>query len=620
MCGIFGAANPAGAVIREPGAVLAMGGLIAHRGPDHDGWFQGDSVILGSRRLSIIDLSSRANQPFASPDGLVQIVCNGEIYNADEIRGHYSAQGYAFRSDHNDVESILPLYLEHGAAAIGRLEGMFGLAIWDQRNQTLLLARDRAGEKSLFYRMHDGELRFASEIQPLLAVQRSAPVLSRAGLSDYLTLGYCLAPNTMFEGIHKLPAAHLLVADRAGLHLRRYWDPAEHAAQPLQANAGEIQHTVSRAVERQLVADVPLGVFTSGGLDSSLIAAETVRHLSPTSVNTYAVGFNAASYDESDWAAKVARHLGTRHHTVQASQKELHRALDTIVTRVAEPMSDPAVLPTLLLAEAASADVRVVLSGEGADEIFGGYPTYLGHRWAERFRHLPAPLRHAFGAAVRRLPVTRRKVSLAFLARRFVEEAELAPLQRHVAWFGLLGPHAAETADGYLPPVVVPFWNGIEGAVPPVKRAMVFDLQTYLAENLLIKLDRATMLNSIEARAPFLDRQMLELGLRQPVDSAVGSVSTKIALKQAAEGLLPKEIIYRRKRGLSVPVADWILGDLSAEVDDLFDPARLQQQEMLRPEPVLAMLKEHRAGHADHGRRLWPLYMLQRWYRQWCEI
>jgi asparagine synthase (glutamine-hydrolysing) len=215
--------------------------------------------------------------------------------------------------------------------------------------------------------------------------------------------------------------------------------------------------------------------------------------------------------------------------------------------------------------------------------------------------------------------VTRRKVSLAFLARRFVEEAELPSLQRHVAWFGLLGPRAAESAEGYLPPAVEPFWNGIEGAASPVKRAMVFDLQTYLAENLLIKLDRATMLNSIEARAPFLDRQVLDLGLRQPVDRAVGSVSTKIALKRAAEGLLPKEIIYRRKRGLSVPVADWLLGDLSAEVDELFDADRLRRQEMLRPEPVLAMLKEHRAGQADHGRRLWPLYMLQRWYRQWCE-
>ena len=371
MCGIYGSVSLAGTALRDPATVLGMEQALWHRGPDTGGHLERRDAILGSRRLSIMDLSDVATQPFTSPDGQVWIVCNGEIYNAPDLRRHYAAGGYPFRTDHNDVEPILPLYLEHGIGAVARLDGMFGLAIWDQRTRQLILARDRAGEKPLFYSEHQGELEFASEIQALLGARDAIPDISTAALSDYLTLGYCTAPRTMFEGIRKLEAGHLLVADRNGLRVERYWNPMDFATRESAADAAEILDVFGQSVQRQLVADVPVGIFTSGGLDSSMIAAEAVRQLPPESVRTFAVSFASASYDESQWATKVAQLLGTTHRTVHADEPALHRALDHVSRKMAEPLGDPAILPSYLLAEAASEEVKVCLlyTSDAADDL-----------------------------------------------------------------------------------------------------------------------------------------------------------------------------------------------------------------------------------------------------------
>ncbi|MDH5306157.1 MAG: asparagine synthase (glutamine-hydrolyzing) [Myxococcales bacterium] len=617
MCGIFGAVNVSGAPLRARAPVLKMGELLRHRGPDGEGCLESAEAILGSRRLSIVDLSAEADQPFASPDGDIWLVCNGEIYNAPALRRRYAAKRYPFRSRHNDVEAILPLYLEHGVDALEQIEGMFALAIWDARERRLLLARDRAGEKPLFFCERSGELRFASEIQVLLSLEASPPELSGEGLSDYLTLGYCTAPRTLFTGIEKLEAAHCLIADARSTRIEPYWNPVAFAAETVESTPEAVLAAFERGVERQVMADVPVGVFTSGGLDSSLLAAEAIRYLPRDSVHTYAVHFESASYDESQWADRVCRDLGTRHHQVSASETELHRALELLSAHMAEPIADPAILPTYLLSEAASQHVRVILSGEGADELFGGYPTYLGHRWAERYARLPAPARACIRAAVHQLPVTRRKVSLEFLARRFVDEAERETFERHIAWFGAHGPDAGRIGRHGKDSTLSALWSRLEGVSHPVKRVMLFDLLTYLAENLLTKVDRATMLASVEARAPYLDRALMELALRQPLSASVGNIGTKLALKRAATARLPRAIVRRRKRGLSVPVSEWINGSLRAEVDALLEPARLRRQEILDPEPVSRLLAEHRAGRADHGRRLWPLFVLQRWHERW---
>jgi len=622
MCGIFGAVKLAGGTLSNPARIRAMADTIVHRGPDAGGHLEQPDAILGSRRLAIVDLSPLAKQPFTSPDDDVWVVCNGEIYNAPALRARYVSQGYPFRSSHNDVEPIVPLYLEHGERAVEHLDGMFALAIWDRRRRILLLARDRAGEKPLFWQEVAGEIRFASEIQALFAASNQSPAVSSTGLSDYLTLGYCTAPDTLFEGIRKVEAAQRIVFSGGAPVVHRYWDAVGFAvtAAEREAPPGVLLEALTGAVERQLNADVPLGVFVSGGLDSSLLATEVVRRAPPGSVNTYAVSFEAAGYDESDWASRVAERLGTRHHRVHAGEAELIRALEYTGERMAEPIGDPAVLPTFLLAEAAAEDVKVVLSGEGADELFGGYPTYLGHRWATRFAALPGPLRAAIQRIVQALPATPAKVSLRFLARRFVEDAGRELEERHMAWFGALGPEATNlmTLDGRAP-AALETWRRLDPIAEPVKKAMVFDLLTYLAENLLSKVDRATMLASIEARAPFLDRSLMELALAQPARTGVGNVSMKIALKKAAEARLPKDIVHRRKRGLSVPVSSMINNRLRPEVDAMLEPERLRRQGLLRPEPVARLLEEHRSGRADHGRRLWPLFILQRWHRRWLE-
>ena len=619
MCGIFGAVSLSGAALRSKGSVLRAGDCLRHRGPDADGYIDSPIAFLGSRRLSIVDLSSEANQPFTSPDQQLWLVCNGEIYNAPELRRRYARQGYPFRSNHSDVEAMLPLFLEQGQAALEEIDGMFALALWDAGKSALLLARDRAGEKPLYYCHRDGEFHFASEIQALVAGLGVRPEISPAGLSDYLALGYCTAPRTMFAGIHKLEAGHLLVADANGIQVRPYWNAPDYAAVESRADPAHILDVFDQSVRRQSMSDVPIGAFASGGLDSSLLVASLAKQMPAEGLHTYSVQFEQSSYDESAWAQRVCRSFGTIHHQVHAGDADLRNALDFISARLAEPLGDPAILPVHLLAQAAAEDVKVVFSGEGADELFGGYPTYLGHRWAERFRRLPQPLAKAVSAAVQLLPVTTQRVSLSFLARRFVEEAGQETLDRHLAWFGANGSEAALPGDGDEQSGPLRMWNRVAPAENPIKRVMLFDLLTYLAENLLTKLDRATMLSSVEARAPFLDRELMELALRQPIDTAVGNLNTKIALKRAAQAWLPRDIVYRRKRGLSVPIAGWMNGELREEVDRLFDDDRLRRQGLLDPAPIKRLLEEHRSSRADHGRRLWPLFMLQRWHEHWIE-
>jgi asparagine synthase (glutamine-hydrolysing) len=619
MCGIFGAAALTGPPLRSRERVLRMADFLRHRGPDSEGFLASGQAILGSRRLSIVDLSPEADQPFASPDGKVWLVCNGEIYNGDALRERYAGQGYPFRSSHGDVEPLLPLYLERGEEALTEIEGMFGLAIWDAGIERLLLARDRAGEKPLFFQHQDGELRFASEIQALLAADPRAPEVSGQGLSDYLTLGYCTAPRTMLNGIHKLEAGHLLLADAADTRSRPYWSAVDQVLPETHSAPEEVLEVFEQAVRRQTMSDVPIGVFTSGGLDSSLLVTSLVRHLPAKEIRTYSVQFEQASYDESDWAERVCADLGTDHEAVRAGETDLHRALELVSTRLAEPLGDPAILPTYLLSEAAAKDVKVILSGEGADELFGGYPTYLGHRWAERFRRLPGVLAGPVRAVVEALPVSTRKVSLSFLAKRFVAEAGRGPLERHLAWFGAFGPESGKIGASRESSTLPVLWERLASVESPIKRVMLFDLLTYLAENLLTKVDRATMLASVEARAPYLDRLVMEMALGQGADTAVGSTETKRALKRAALARLPKDVVYRRKRGLSVPVSDWINGGLRAEVDRLLEPERLRRQGLIDPDPVHHLLEEHRERRADHGRRLWPLLMLQRWHERWLE-
>jgi asparagine synthase (glutamine-hydrolysing) len=639
MCGIAGVVSLQGAPLRHPGAPERMRETLVHRGPDGAGSVEHPGASLQIRRLAIVDLQ-RGDQPFTSPDGLVSIVCNGEIYNSDALRRDHAAEGYPFRS-RSDVESVLPLYLAYGPDAIRRLEGMFGLAIWDARAGRLLLARDRSGEKPVFYAEVGNELAFGSEPKALLAYPGVSREIEPLAVALYAALGYVPQPFTMHRAIRKLPPGCFLTADASGITVRPYWDAVASSARPdaewpfdsflarsalAAATPATVLETLRAAVGRELMADVPVGIFTSGGLDSSLLVALAAEHFKPGGIRTYTIAFGDPSYDESGPAALVTRHFRTEHRAVPADPENLRRALDIVAERLDEPLGDPAVLPTFLLSEAAHRDVKVILSGEGADELFGGYPTYLGHRAAAGFAALPGWLQGAVRRAAFAWPPSPGKVTLEFLAKRFVSHAAQPVVDRHFEWFGALGPAAL---GGLLGPAAAPAIEaaraelarrGADAAVKgdPLAGILLLDFLTYLPDDLLTKVDRATMLASIEARAPFLDREVMELALALPSARKVRGLSTKVVLNEAARPLLPAAILRRRKRGLSVPIASWINQGLRVEVDRLLAPERCAAQGWFRPEAVGALLAEHRAGAANHARRLWPLVMFQRWHDRWA--
>jgi asparagine synthase (glutamine-hydrolysing) len=593
---------PDGAPLRHPEQAEAMRGALAHRGPDGHGRLAWRGALTGVTRLRVVDLDPRADQPFAAPDGGTVLACNGEIYNAAALRRRYA--DYPFRS-RSDVEVILPLYLERGAAGLEELDGMFAIAILDQRANRLILARDRAGEKPLFLARVGTEWWWASEIGALLQSRAVRRDLDLAALRAMLRDGWIPEPYTPFAGVRKVPAGTIVSIDRAGQRELRYWQPPENGGE-----ASRLDDLLQEAVARQVRADVPIGVFLSGGLDSSLLTALAAEVVGASRLRTFAVGFGERSYDERPAAERLAATVGTSHASVEVSGEEVPEALDTLAA-TGEPIADPAAVPTLALARLARRSVTVVLSGEGADELFGGYPTYIGHRLAPAWQRLPAPAQAVLRAAVRVLPVSQRRVPVRFLLERFTADAGAPWAERHLRWF----------ANG-LPPAALPPgpWPGMvrapEGVPDVVAAAMQLDYAGPLRERLLVKVDRATMRASLEARAPYLDPALTRAALAAG-GAHVRGVHTKVLLREVARRRLPGFILRRRKRGLSVPVGRWLDGPLASMVDRLLVPRRLAAAGVVDGAVVARMLVEHRAGRADHGRALWTLFVVQHWLAHW---
>ncbi len=614
MCGIYGMVSLGDRELGNPEALERMGQLLRHRGPDGHGTVHVSRAAFGAERLRVIDPTPAGDQPFTDPTSRVWLVLNGAIYNAPELRRRYS--DYPFRS-RSDAETILPLYLERGSAGVADLDGMFALAIYDARTRELMLARDRAGEKPLFFSRRGDEIWFASEVQALLAGPVRIRALDAAAVHDFLTLGYVAEPRTLISQIRKVEAGTAVSFTRRGCHSLRYWDPDATARSRVSTHdaAQRLEQLLARAVTKQLTADVPIGIFTSGGVDSSLLAALAVQAVGAERVRTFSVGFAQRRFDESSHARRLATHLRTRHVSLQIDFATLSEALVAVVDRVAEPVADPAILPTYLLARVAREHVTVVLCGEGADELFGGYPTYLGHRAARWYRRLPAPLRTLTQRLTTALPGSQqRKVSLQYLLKRFTASAQQPLPVRHMEWFGTgLGRHLLRDNHWLAGQEA----RNFPDAGDAVDRATLFDYRTYLRDNLLPKVDRATMLSSLEARAPYLDGEVTRFALALDSSLKVRGTTTKWLLKQVARRWLPRTIVHRRKRGLSVPIAQWLNGDLRSEVDRLLSPERIERRGLLRPGTVSQLLTEHRSGHADHGRALWTLLMLEYWIERW---
>jgi asparagine synthase (glutamine-hydrolysing) len=565
-----------------------------------------------------MDPTESADQPFLSPAPSLWLACNGEIYNAGDLRRRFAS--YPFRT-HTDIEPLLPAYQALGINLFRELDGMFAIALWDPSSGTLALARDRAGEKPLHYAWIGGDFWFASEIQALLQHPALGRDIDHVAVSQYLTLGYPLEPRTLFANVRRVESGTVFRVSTSGAQVDRYWRPRGLLRTRVDARAAddvrELGRLVEGAVRRQVVADAPVGVFLSGGLDSSLIAAVASRALGRDAVTTLTARFDSPSYDEGDWAASCARNVGTRHVDVPCGNEQLLRAVRNVAARVAEPISDPAVLPTFLLAESASQRVRVVLSGEGADELFGGYPTYLGHRIADTFARAPHPLKSALVRLAEALPVSDRKVSFDYLVKRFATGVGLAWPERHVAWFGSGGgvTLAKAGSTNWLGPLLDGYRD-----LDALPGAMLLDYESYLRDNLLVKMDRATMLNSIEGRAPFLDAELSKFAFGLSPRRKLRRTTTKWLLKQAAAQWVPRAQRVRVKRGLSVPIAEWLNGGLRESADRLLARERLERHGLVNSAEVQRLLQSHRSGAANNARALWTVVMLQLWLERWQPV
>jgi len=607
MCGVYGMVSWEGPLAR-PDRGERMARQLRHRGPDGDGRIIESSYLLGTQHLRIVDPNGPLPQPCVDPSRQVWLVCNGEIYNAPSLRRRWSR--YPFRTN-NDVEVVLPVYLEHGAAGFSELDGMFALAILDLRVGQLVLARDRAGEKPLFHTHMGSEHWFASEIPALLAA--GVPRRARTeAVRELIALGYVREPRTPFEAIDTVGAGSALVVSRAGNERVAYWRPERIIAAGHVALEESLDTALTNAVRSQLRADVPVGVSASGGLDSSLIASLAVA-AGGSQTPLFTVGFDDPSFDERAPARKVAHHLRLPIVEVSADGDSLCEAHEHLSVNVGEPLTDPAALPTWLLAREARRHVKVLLSGEGADELFGGYPTYIGHQLAGLSASLPAGVTALLRWGVSRLPSSQSKVPFEFLAKRFLAEAHHTLPRRHHAWFGSgLAHDVGWDPDGTLATV----WENHDD--DPLRAAMLADYLTYLREGLLPKIDRTTMLWSLEARAPFLDRTVTELALSLPTRQRVHGLTTKVLLKRIAARHLPRSVCRRRKRGLSVPIGTLLTRELRGQVDQLLAPDAWPFPGVLECRRVTQLLSDHLSGRANHARPLWVLFTIAKWNAVWA--
>ena len=625
MCGIAGSLDFDGRG-HTPGVVLeAMGQALAHRGPDERGLWSEGPVGLVARRLRIVDLVT-GQQPLTSHDGRFHLIANGEIYNADPLRADLRTRGHVF-STRTDIEVLLHAYAEQGPACLDRIEGMFAFALWDTQQRCLFLARDRFGEKPLYYARLPHSILFASEPKALLVHPQISRELDWGALGRYLTYGYIPWPYAIFRAMRKLPPAHWLKIEENGAEtLHCYWTPpCPPAATTPRPDAEEIAdgllERLRTAVHRRTVCDVPWGTFLSGGIDSSLVTA-LAAEVSPTPIKTFAIGFEQPSYDERAHAATVARALGAEHHQLILTGAKARELLPEVARIFDEPFADASGLPAVLLARLAREDVIMVLSGDGGDELLCGYPTQTAHLVAELYRHLPPWLSRGLAAAAEHLPASQAYLSWDFALRRFLRDATCPAAARHLRWMGhfrtdtlssLLAP-AVRHEVGLQDPYAEAYgWVKEWGPLNASDVATGLDLVFYLAEDNLVQADRASMSTGLEVRAPFLDRELAEYALSFPATSRRGLWRTKPLLRRVARGLLPTPIVRRPKHGFGVPTAVWLRKELRGLASDLLAGDRLQQQGIFDPAYVSLLLRRHLDGIANHAKELWTLLMFQLW-------
>lgn len=631
MCGIAGWANLDGnqsPMFGDEIILQSMCDAMWHRGPDSEGIWLGTGVALGMRRLSIIDLST-GDQPVWNEDRSILVVMNGELYNYREVRKELEAKGHSFHGA-SDTEILPHLYEEYGEAMVEKLNGMFCFALWDIRNQKLVIARDRFGEKPLYYGIFEDKLLFASELKVLLSHPLVEPAVNLDSLRQFLSFDYVPAPNSIYQGISKLPAAHILTLHDGVLKTRRYWQLSFHknGGKPSFKEATEHLNTLlADSVRMRLVSDVPLGILLSGGIDSSTVAAYATQ-FSTEKVKTFSIGFNEDSFDESHFAREVAEYLGTEHYEDHLSVDTAADLISEIGQWLDEPMSDGSLIPTYLLSRFVRKHVTVALGGDGGDEIFAGYPMYYGHKMARVYDSIPSFVRAGMiEPVVKSLPVSTKNLSFDYKAKRFVAASKYDLVTRHHSWFGSF---SLDDQTGLLTESVKDLTRydvyqdakdllKICDAEEQIEQMQFLDMNFYLAEDILTKVDRASMAVSLEVRAPFLDHRVAEFAASLPLEYKLKGSNGKYILKKAVEKMLPKTITKRPKKGFGIPIADWLKGKLNPLAHDLLARERLIKQDLFDNEYVEKLLHEHERGIASHHKQLWTLLVFQLWYDNFFE-
>lgn len=624
MCGIagFADASPFTSHRAEADFALAhrMCEVIRHRGPDDEGLHVESGVGLGMRRLSIIDLTT-GHQPIHNEDETVWLVFNGEIYNYRELRTELEREGHRFYTS-SDTETIVHAYEQWGEDCFARLRGMFGIALWDRSRRTLLLARDRAGIKPLHYTQHRDRLYFGSELKSLLAAGAVDGAIDFASLDHYFSFLYTPRDRSIFRGVHKLPPAHFLRWRDGRASLHPYWQisATETFAGSEAEAAARLHEVLADAVRSHMVSDVPLGAFLSGGVDSSAVVGLMTK-ASDRPVQTFSIGFDVAEFDELEHARTVAAHFNTDHHEFVVRPDGLS-ILDRLIEHFDEPFADSSAIPTWYVSEIARQHVTVVLSGDGGDELFGGYDRYLPHPKVEQFDRLPVPGRQALAGAV--WPLLPHGVPgknfLRHVARdengRYIDSISLFHEDEKRALYSAEVRAALGRANAQA--ALARHFDRFS-ALSPHSRMMRFDFETYLPEDVLTKVDRMSMAHSIESRVPLLDNEVIEFAASLPASMKIRDVRRKHILKEAIKGLVPDHILNRRKQGFGVPLGVWFKGGLTDVFADVLGSPRTRQRGYFQPAFIDRLVQEHLNGRRDHTLRLWQLLIFELWHRQYVD-
>ena len=631
MCGIYGYLSQAATI--EPALLRRMGHALRHRGPDDEGELILDSsgvcVGLGHKRLSIIDLSPAGKQPMANEDDTIWITFNGEIYNFRELRERLQGNGHKFRSN-SDTEVIIHLYEELGTHCLEQLNGMFAFALWDSKRKTLFLARDRTGKKPLHYCVTDGYFIFASELKALLQHPSVSRELDFKALNKYLAYEYVPAPYSIFKSIKKLEPGHYLLYRDHEAQIFQYWDiPIEDYPISDRTEAQyteELKELLERAVNARLVADVPVGLFVSGGLDSGLVAA--MARKAKENLECFSIGFEESSFDESRYAQQIARSLGLKHHLKIFSAKEMLSLVERLPEILDEPLADPSILPLCLLSRFASEHMKVVLSGDGGDELFAGYQTYQAHKLVTFYDALPGFVKESIKAFAFHLPVSHRYLSMDFKIKQFLRGVGVSSEIRFFLWRGafsnaerneLLSPEVRRELHKENAYEEIYRYVRQSGLTKELERILYLSMKLYLQDNNLVTVDRASMANGLEVRSPFLDRDVVDFVCRLPMEYKLNGLTTKYILKKVAEEFLPRKVVYRKKKGFGVPLATWLTGELKEFMLDYLSQERIERQGIFHYPYVKQLVEEQLSKSKDNREPLWTLLVFQTWYEKYVE-